>query len=117
MKEIPMKSLVKLLLVSLGLLFAAACQATSPNPIDGIVDLQEIEVEILAVKPEKDGNTLVVRDDSGNTYNAVISIPNLGPESDFDFDHLKVGNRMIVTGETWSLAGDPQLTIRDAKAV
>lgn len=64
-----------------------------------------------------DGNTVVVQDESGQLYTAVISIPNLGPNSNFDFDHLQVGNRLIVSGETWSLGDETRLTVRDAKAI
>lgn len=112
-----MKNLIKPLFVSLVLATVAACQTTTSAPIDGIVGLHEVEVEIISVTPEMDGNTIVVRDESGKRYTAVISIPNLGPNSTFDFDHLQAGNRMIVSGDIWSLGNETRLTVRDAKAV
>lgn len=112
-----MTSFAKPMLFSLGLLALVACQQADNEPIDGIVGLHEAEVEILSVNPEMDGNTVVIRDETGKTYTAVLSIPNLGPDSSFDFDHLKPGNRMIVSGETWSLSGEPRLTVRNAEAI
>jgi hypothetical protein len=112
-----MKSLAKFLLVSFGLLAVAACQTTTQNPTDKVVGLHEAVVEIIAVKSEIDGNSVVVRDEGGTTYEAIFSIPNLGPDSDFDFDELRVGNHVVVTGETWTLAGKNQLTVREAKAI
>lgn len=112
-----MKSLVKLLMISLGLLTIAACQTSTSEPIDQIVGLHEVEVEITSVQSEMDGNSVAVRDEHGVIYTAVISIPNLGPNSDFDFDHLRVGNRMIVSGEVWASEGGKRLTIREATAV
>lgn len=112
-----MKNLIKPLFVSLAVAFLAACQTTTSAPIDGIVGLHEVEVEIISVTPEMDGNTVIVRDESGKLYTAVFSISNLGPNSTFDFDHLQAGNRMIVTGEIWSLGEETRLTVRDAKAI
>ena len=54
--------------------------------------VKALRVEILKVKPESDGYTLDVRDDAGTVYRAVISPANLGPDSGFDFDHIKVGH-------------------------
>lgn len=112
-----MRPLMKMLCVALALTTVTACQTSTSTPIDGIVGLHEAEVEIISVKPEMDGNTVVVRDESGKLYTAVISIPNLGPNSNFDFDHLQVGNRMIVSGDLWSMGGEARLTVRDAKAI
>lgn len=112
-----MKIIISLLVLSLSLLTLSACQTTTSAPIDGIVGLHEAEVEIISVTAETDGNTVVLRDESGKRYTAVISIPNLGPNSTFDFDHLQVGHRMIVSGELWSLGEEVRLTIRDARAI
>ncbi len=112
-----MKSLAKILLVSFGLLAVAACQMTTQEPTDTTSTLQNIEVEIVSVRGETDGNTLQVRDTNGITYQAVISPANLGPNTGFDFDHLQPGNRMIISGEAWSLGGVPQITIRNAEAI
>lgn len=112
-----MSKIIKPLFVSLALATLAACQTSTSAPTDGIVGLYEVAVEIVSVTPEMDGNTVVVRDESGKLYTAVLSIPNLGANSTFDFNHLQVGNRMIVTGEIWSLGEETRLTVRDAKAV
>lgn len=71
---------------------------------------ETILVTILAIKPEKDGHSLKVQDMAGEAYDAVISIPNLGPNSTFDFDDLQVGNNLRLKGEVWDLAGVPQIT-------
>lgn len=112
-----MRNLLKPLFVTGALMTAAACQTTTSAPVDGIVGLKEAEIEIISVTPETDGNTVVVRDESGKLYTAVISIPNLGQNSNFNFDHLQAGNRMIVSGEVWSLGEETRLTVRDAKAI
>ena len=75
-----------------------------------------LPVEIIHVKPESDGYTLKIRDDNGAVYQAVISLPNLGPNSGFDFDHLKVGNRMIISGTAFNLGNLRSITIREARA-
>lgn len=74
-------------------------------------------VTVLQAKPEKDGYSLTVEDMAGKTYQAVISIPNLGPNSKFDFDHIQVGNQLRLKGEVWDLAGVPQITASRAEFV
>lgn len=112
-----MNSFVKIIAAFAILFTASACLSTSETISNEPTELDQLEVEIVSVKPEKDGNTVVVRDDNDKTYQAVISIPNLGPDSDFDFDHLQPGNRMTVSGEVWYLDDEPRLTVREAEAI
>lgn len=112
-----MQKLMKAIVTFFVLLSVTACQPGTRASANDEVELNEVEVEIVSVKPEKDGSTVTVRDNAGNMYQAVISIPNLGPDSNFDFDHLEPGNRMIVSGESWFLGAERQLTVREANAI
>ena len=47
---------------------------------------------------------------------SVISPANLGPDSGFDFEHIKVGHRMTVSGRAFMLGKARHLTIRAAQA-
>lgn len=112
-----MGDFVKLVAVSFAFVTVAACQTTPSAPRGTIVELKEAQVEIISVLPETDGHRVVVRDQNAQLYTAVISPPNLGPNSNFDFDHVQVGHRMIVSGEIWSLGNETRLTIADAQAI
>ncbi len=74
-------------------------------------------VTILKTKAEKDGYSLTVQDMAGKTYESVVSIANLGPDSTFDFDHIKVGNQLRLKGEFWDMGGVPQITASYAEYV
>ncbi len=101
-----------LVVVALGL---GASMATD-SAASGDRTVKALRVEILKVKPESDGYTLDIRDDAGTVYRAVISPANLGPDSGFDFDHIKVGHRMTVSGSQFMLGKARHLTIRAAQA-
>lgn len=89
--------------------------STQENIGENVVDDGALLVTILQIKSGKDGKSLTVEDMAGKTYKAVISIPNLGPNSTFDFDHIKVGNQLRLKGEFWEMAGVPQITARHAE--
>ena len=93
------------------------CQGGTTDPAVTLPEMNPLLVKIISVRPEMDGNTLVLHDENGAEYQAVISIPNLGPESDFDFGHLRPGNQMIVSGEHFEIRGRKHLTIFEAKAI
>lgn len=104
--------MLTLIVVGLGL---GASMAAGPAAA-GDRAVKALRVEILKVKPESDGYTLDIRDDAGNVYRAVISPANIGPDSGFDFDHIKVGHRMIISGSAFMLGTERRITIRAAQA-
>ncbi len=112
-----MKFIAALFIAFSSTLALVGCQTTPPQSGDSSAGSFRGEVEIVSVRPEKDGDTVLVRDVDGKTYLAVVSIPNLGPTSEFDIAHLQPGNKMIVAGELWDLGGQAQLTVREAEAL
>lgn len=78
---------------------------------------EALPVTILKAQPEKDGYTLTVKDMTGKTYQSVVSIANLGPDSSFDFDHIQVGNQLKLKGKFWDMAGVPQITATYAEYI
>ena len=55
---------------------------------------------------------------TGEILYAVISIPNLGPESSFDFSAIELGNVLEVSGdEPFELGGKRQMAARSAKHI
>lgn len=91
---------------------------SNPDNIEeNMVGDDALLVTVLETKSEKDGYSLTVEDMAGKTYQAVISIPNLGRDSTFDFGHIKVGNQLRLKGEYWDMAGVPQITARHAEYV
>lgn len=116
-------SIVTLLIVSL-----TACNnwggSSDVQPVSSVIEtsqretvIEKMEVEILSVKNEKDGNVLELKNNDGEVFVSVISIPNLGPDSDFDFTELKIGNRLLVSGELWEMDGVKRLTVRDVETI
>lgn len=68
---------------------------------------------ISETNPEKDGHTVVIEGNDGVTYQTIISIPNLDAGFTFDFDDIKVGNELTITGEIWEMDGVMHLTARE----
>ena len=102
------------------LLAAVTLAACQPNP-QGTASPAETSVEnltaqIIEVTPGTDGSTVLLRDAKGQTYSAVLSIPNLGPDSTFDFDHVKPGNSITISGESFELNGRTHVVARTASS-
>lgn len=88
---------------------------TTTEPITLSEGLQTISGTVTSNQGEKDGSSLVFMGDDGIEYESIISIPNLGPDSTFDFNNIQNGNRLEITGEVWEMAGVPQLTAQSVK--
>ena len=72
---------------------------------------------ITEVQDGTDGSTVRLEVDQATTVWATVSIPNLGPDSDFDFSALVVGSTITVTGETFGMDGETWLTAQSAAVV
>lgn len=98
-------------------LLVAACQ---PKAEDATVTrggpVQNLTAEIIEVTPGRDGSTVLLKDSAGKTYSAILSIPNLGPDSSFDFDHLKPGNSITISGDSFPLDGRTHVVADTAAA-
>ena len=71
--------------------------------------------EIIPIKDGKDGSMVQLKNKhSNNVLYAVISIPNLGPSTEFDFTTLKIGNMVKVTGEVFRLGQKTQMAANHA---
>ena len=113
-------NLITTLFAATALITGCVSSETNSNPEnigENVLDDDALLVTILQTKSEKDGYSLTVEDMDGKTYQAVISIPNLGPDSTFDFDHIKVGNQLRLKGEFWDMAGVPRITARQVEFV
>ena len=62
------------------------------------------------IKNGTDGYTAQIKDKDNNTYFAVISIPNMGPEG---YKILKVGKKVALKGESWKLGEKKQIIVRE----
>lgn len=113
-------NLIAALFAATALIAGCVSSENNSNPKnigDNVAVDEALLVTILQTKSEKDGYSLTVQDMAGKTYQAIISIPNLGPNSTFDFDHIKVGNQLRLKGEFWDMAGVPRITARQAEFV
>lgn len=71
--------------------------------------------EVVNIKVEKDGFSVTLQAlHSQDTVIAVISPANLGPNSDFDFADVALGNLLKVTGEQFSLGQQSHMAARSA---
>lgn len=89
-----MKSIFSLLLVAT--LFACACNSTKPTTTDvknSNNPTSKMVLTVTDIKNEKDGQTISLKDDKGEKYTTVISIPN------GNFVELEVGNRISLDAE------------------
>lgn len=68
--------------------------------------------EIIFIENGKDGYVVDVKNSEGEIARVVLSIPNLGPHSDFDFSAVKVGSIISVRGESFILNGDVRITAK-----
>lgn len=74
-------------LVLVLLLLVSTC-----NQVENKDNLQVLTV--VKVKPEKDGETVALKDEKGGKYTMIVSIPNLGE----NYIHLEVGDKVKVEG-------------------
>lgn len=79
--------------------------------------VQDKFVTIIAVKGEKDGDTVIVKDRNGKVYTAIISPANLGPNSNYDFKDTKVGNTLVISGESSNYGSGNKIHINKAARI
>ncbi len=73
--------------------------------------------KVTSIENGKDGSTVLLSNETtGELLDAVISIPNLGPESKFDFDHIKTGNILKVYGKSFELNNRQRIAGKVAKS-
>lgn len=72
---------------------------------------------ITQIEPGKDGSTVELSAADGQKLYAVLSIPNLGPDSDFDFGAIKLGTVIEVQGEPFKLGDRRQMAAKKARVV
>lgn len=79
--------------------------------------VQTLRGVISNINSEMDGYSMIFTDSKGIKYETIISIPNLGINSSFNFNELVEGARLEITGEVWDLAGKTRLTAREVKTL
>lgn len=91
--------------------FACTNENTS-NPVQTNTTQQEktITGTVGYIRSGKDGYTTTIRTDKGETYTALVSIPNIGNKE--DYTRFKVGDLVTVSGEIWQNDNQQQLTVR-----
>lgn len=72
---------------------------------------------ITKVESGKDGYTVELSAADGQNLVAVLSIPNLGPDSQFDFGSVKVGTKIEVQGEPFMLGERRRMAAKRARVV
>lgn len=73
--------------------------------------------EVAAVKDEMDGSTVTLTNkETGKSLGVVLSIPNLGLDSQFDFSHIERGNMLKVYGEMYEFDGGMRMSPKIAKS-
>jgi hypothetical protein len=66
----------------------------------------------------KDGSTVeLTNETTGEKLYATISIPNLGPNTVFDFSDIKLGRKLEVMGKPFLLGEDHYITATQAKRI
>lgn len=106
--------------VAFSLLAAVALAACQTNPQDTApsaqAEVENLTAQIIEVTPGTDGSTVLLKDAKGQTYSAVLSIPNLGPDSTFDFDDVRPGNSITISGDSFELNGRTHVVARTASS-
>lgn len=69
---------------------------------------------ITAIEPGKDGSTVELTGAADQKLHIVLSIPNLGPESTFDFGAFKIGTKIEVEGEVFMLGQRRRMAAKKA---
>lgn len=115
------------LLGFVGFLFAfgiSACNSTSaPNSQlapkkSQLPQKSDVYVgQVTETKDGIDGSTITLYNKKTNTQlSSVISIPNLGPNSEFDFNHIQKGNILKVYGEMFIFGGGMSMSTSAVKS-
>ncbi|SLN72482.1 hypothetical protein TRL7639_04324 [Falsiruegeria litorea R37] len=108
---------MKFSFAALAAILLIACQPQVQNETAiGDTKVEQLTAEIIEVIPGTDGSTVLLKDGNGKIYSAVLSIPNLGPDSTFDFDHVKPGNSITISGDSFMLDGRPHVVARTASS-
>lgn len=92
-----------------------AFDVTANTNMEADTEMQIVTITgtITETNPEKDGHTVMIAGNDGLTYHTIISVPNLDAGSTFDFNDIKVGNELTITGEVWEMDGMVHLTARE----
>jgi hypothetical protein len=117
--------LVKALKWFLGISLVFTISACSPQQDDNATSVtsQPKEVTSFAGKVTKidrgkDGSTVeLTNETTGEKVYATISIPNLGPNTAFDFSDIKLGRKLEVMGKPFFLGEDRYITANQAKRI
>ncbi|MFK7780027.1 MAG: hypothetical protein QM490_02670 [Candidatus Gracilibacteria bacterium] len=91
-------------------------QSQTRSEISEIQDkVSTIVGKIVEIKDGKDGSQIVIRDNSGYEYTSILSIPNLGTNSKFDFSDIKIGNTLKLKGDMFKIGEKNNLIPKYAK--
>lgn len=72
-----------------------------------------VDGKVTGITQGKDGQTAELTDDSGKKYYATISIPNLKDPK--EYRAVKVGDRIIVKGESWKMEDGLHIKVTEIK--
>lgn len=112
----------RIILAAVGLMtILSACVSQTPSDRP---DLTEPEMtqdqfvgKIIEIEPGTDGSTVLLTNErTGQMLDTVISLPNLGFDSGFNFDHIQLGNTLKVYGESFELNDRNRIAARIAKS-
>ena len=113
-----------LILTTLTVMLLGACanQSSAPgNPAQPETVVSEktdhFVGEITALNAEQDGYSVTVTNkEIEKSLNVVLSVPNLGSDSEFDFTHIEKGNILKVYGEIYEFNGGMSMSAKRAKS-
>jgi|GEM_PF-3821860 len=73
--------------------------------------------EIIDIEDGIDGSTVTLQNNEEKLIKTTISIPNLGPNSDFDFSDIKKGNSLFVSGKSFEMENITYITAQHAGTI
>jgi hypothetical protein len=117
--------LVKVLKWFLGISLIFTISACSPQQDDDATFATSQPKEVISftgkvtkINLGKDGSTVeLTNETTGEKVYATISIPNLGPNTAFDFSDIKLGRKLEVMGKPFLLGEDHYITATQAKRI
>lgn len=80
-------------------------------------NISTIVWKIIKINDWIDWSEIVIETIEGTKYTSILSIPNLWPDSNFDFSDIKIWNTLELKGTTFQLWNENRLTADYAKLV
>jgi hypothetical protein len=110
---LPMERVILIIVILFLIPALASAQSTSQSK-----EKMSFSGKVTRVECGKDGRTVELTNEAtGKKLYATISIPNLGPNTVFDFNDIKLGHKLEVVGKPFLLGEDRYITATQAKRI